>query len=137
MNQFVFMGRLGRDPEMVERSGLQITTVNIATDRSKKSGDTYEKVTDWHRVKFFGKKAEVVNKFFTKGKQILCYGNVQPWAAEKDGEKKYGIDFIAKEFEFVGDKSNSENRSSNDSHSSSGPGKGQEEAEQSDDELPF
>ena len=65
MNQFVFMGRLGRDPEMVERSGLQITTVNIATDRSKKSGDTYEKVTDWHRVKFFGKKAEVVNKFFT------------------------------------------------------------------------
>lgn len=95
----IVLGRLGQDPEIrYTQSGVQITTINVAT--SSKIGD--EDVTDWHRVTFFGKRAEVVGEYFQKGSQILVRGRIQNnnWE-DSNGVKHYGYQIVGDAFSFV------------------------------------
>lgn len=104
-NHFHLVGRLGRDPELKAVGQTSLCELSIATDRSVKKGDQWEKVTDWHKVKVWGREAEYVAKYAAKGREVYVSGSIRPWKAEKNGETRYGIDLIADGVRLLGPKS--------------------------------
>ena len=84
-NHIVIHGYLGREPELKEYRNAQGETRNLVNFSVGVSrvGDG----TDWFDVTFFGKRAEVIEKFFSKGSQIIVSGRMQSDTVEKDGRK--------------------------------------------------
>lgn len=108
LNKVFLLGRLGQDPDVrATNSGLSIATISIATNRSVKNKETneYNDVTDWHRVVFFGKLAEIVEKYLKRGSQIYVEGRLQTRTWEANGEKKYITEVVANEMQMLGGKS--------------------------------
>jgi len=104
MNSVALVGRLARDPEVRYSAGNQtaIAKFTVAVDRPfAKQG---EQSADFISVTCFGKTAEFIEKYFTKGKQIGITGRIQTGSYEKDGKKVYTTDVIADRVEFVGSK---------------------------------
>jgi single-strand DNA-binding protein len=92
VNKVILVGNLGRDAELrYTPGGSPVATLNLATTEvwNDKSGQRQEK-TEWHRVVLWGKTAESLNEYLTKGKQIYVEGRLQTrqWD-DKDGHKRY------------------------------------------------
>ena len=92
VNKVILVGNLGRDAELRYTSGgAAVATINMATTEvwNDKGGQRQEK-TEWHRVVLWGKTAESLNEYLTKGKQIYVEGRLQTrqWD-DKDGNKRY------------------------------------------------
>jgi len=92
VNKVILIGNLGKDPEMrYTQSGEPIANFSLATSENwtDKSGQKQER-TEWHRVEVFGKTAQVVRDYCTKGKQVYLEGSIRydEWT-DKDGNKKY------------------------------------------------
>jgi single-strand DNA-binding protein len=92
VNKVVLIGNLGKDPEIrYTQGGEPIANFSLATSENwtDKSGQKQEK-TEWHRVEVFGKTAQVVRDYCTKGKQVYIEGSIRydEWT-DKDGVKKY------------------------------------------------
>jgi len=92
VNKVILVGNLGRDAELrYTPGGAAVATLNMATTEvwNDKSGQRQEK-TEWHRVVLWGKTAESLNEYLTKGKQIYVEGRLQTrqWD-DKDGNKRY------------------------------------------------
>ena len=109
MNKWIVMGRLGKDPEVkYTPSGTAVTNFSIATSRKwkDKNGEAQEE-TEWTNVVFWGKRAEVIGEYFSKGKMILVEGRAQTrsWEGKDDQIKRYKTELVGENFEFVGDKS--------------------------------
>ena len=104
MNKAIIVGRLGRDPESREtRNGGQIVSLSVATNHRKKEGDEWVEATEWHRVKCFGRTADNVARYLTKGSECAVEGRIQTekWT-DKDGRDRYTTEIIAERVEFVG-----------------------------------
>ena len=105
VNKVILVGNLGRDPETrYMPDGGAITNVSIATtDKWKdKSGEMQEK-TEWHRVAFFGKLAEIAGEYLKKGSQVYVEGRLQTrkWQ-DKDGQDKYTTEIVANVMQMLG-----------------------------------
>jgi single-strand DNA-binding protein len=92
VNKVILVGNLGRDAELrYTPGGAAVATINMATTETwnDKSGQRQEK-TEWHRVILWGKTAESLTEYLTKGKQIYVEGKLQTrqWD-DKDGNKRY------------------------------------------------
>jgi single-strand DNA-binding protein len=92
VNKVILVGNLGRDAELrYTPGGAPVATLNMATTEvwNDKGGQKQEK-TEWHRVVLWGKTAESLNEYLTKGKQIYVEGRLQTrkWQ-DKDGHEKY------------------------------------------------
>ena len=92
VNKLILVGNLGRDAELrYTPGGAAVATINMATTEvwNDKGGQRQEK-TEWHRVVLWGKTAESLNEYLTKGKQIYVEGRLQTrqWD-DKDGNKRY------------------------------------------------
>src|SRR5215813_12445076 len=92
VNKVILVGNLGRDAELrYTPGGAAVATLNMATTEmwNDKSGQRQEK-TEWHRVVLWGKTAESLSEYLTKGKQIYVEGRLQTrqWD-DKDGNKRY------------------------------------------------
>ena len=92
VNKVILVGNLGRDAELrYTPGGAPVATINLATTEvwNDKGGQRQEK-TEWHRVVLWGKTAESLNEYLTKGKQIYVEGRLQTrqWD-DKDGNKRY------------------------------------------------
>ena len=92
VNKVILVGNLGRDAELrYTPGGAPVATINMATTEvwNDKGGQRQEK-TEWHRVVLWGKTAESLNEYLTKGKQIYVEGRLQTrqWD-DKDGNKRY------------------------------------------------
>jgi single-strand DNA-binding protein len=92
VNKVILVGNLGRDAEMrYTPGGAAVATLNLATTEvwNDKAGQKQEK-TEWHRIVLWGKTAESLNEYLTKGKQIYVEGRLQTrqWD-DKDGNKRY------------------------------------------------
>jgi single-strand DNA-binding protein len=92
VNKVILVGNLGRDAELrYTPGGAAVATLNMATTEvwNDKGGQRQEK-TEWHRVVLWGKTAESLNEYLTKGKQIYVEGRLQTrqWD-DKDGNKRY------------------------------------------------
>ena len=101
-NHITIHGYLGRDPELKEyknANGETRNLVNFSVGVSR-VGDG----TDWFDVTFFGKRSEVIEKFFSKGSQIIVSGRMQSDVYEKDGRKHKSWKLIGEDFDFCDSK---------------------------------
>ena len=106
VNKVILIGNLGRDPEIrYAPSGSAICNVTIATSRQwkdKNSGDRQEE-TEWHRVVFYDRLAEIAGEYLKKGKSVYIEGRLKTrkWT-DKDGVEKYTTEIIAQEMTMLG-----------------------------------
>jgi len=105
VNKVILVGNLGRDPEIrYLPSGDPVANVTIATSSKYKSktGEMVEE-TEWHRVTFFGKLAEIVGQYLKKGRSVYVEGRIKTRKyTDKDGVEKYATDIIANEMQMLG-----------------------------------
>ena len=104
VNKVIILGNLGTDPELRSSpSGVTTCRLSIATSTNwtdKSSGEKKEK-TEWHRVVFFGRAAEVIDQYMKKGQQLYVEGRLQTSKYEKDGIERYSTDIIGESFNFI------------------------------------
>lgn len=109
MNNVTLIGRLARDPEVKSTSNdNMVANFTLAVDRPMAK----EKTADFIRIVCFGKTAELVERYLSKGRQIGVQGHIQTGSYEdKDGRKVYTTDVVASRIEFLGSKEGSAGRS--------------------------
>jgi len=105
VNKVILIGNLGRDPETrYMPDGGAITNISIATTDTwkDKQGEKQEK-TEWHRVAFFGKLAEIAGEYLKKGSQVYVEGRLQTrkWQ-DKEGVDKYTTEIVADRMQMLG-----------------------------------
>jgi single-strand DNA-binding protein len=108
VNKVILVGNLGADPEVrYMPSGDAITNARLATTDSwkDKNGEKQEK-TEWHRVSFFGKLAEIAGEYLKKGSQIYVEGRLQTrkWQ-DKEGQDRYTTEIVADKMQMLGGRS--------------------------------
>lgn len=123
VNKVILVGNLGKDPEIrYMPSGEPVANVTIATSSKYKSktGELVEE-TEWHRVTFFGKLAEIVGQYLKKGRPIYVEGRLKTRKyTDKDGVEKYTTDIIANEMQMLGGRENSGDNSHDNGGGSGG-----------------
>jgi len=108
VNKVIIVGNLGRDPESRSfPNGDQVCNVTIATTdkwKDKASGENKE-ITEWHRVSFFGRLAEIAAQYLRKGSQVYVEGSLRTrkWT-DKDGAEKYSTEIRADSMQMLGGK---------------------------------
>lgn len=109
INKVILVGNLGNDPDTkFTQGGMAITRISLATTsvRKDKDGNQVEE-TQWHRVVFFGKLAEIAGEYLRKGSQCYVEGRIKYDKYEKDGVEKYSTDIICDEMQMLGGKGES------------------------------
>lgn len=104
VNKVILLGNLGNDPEVkYTQGGMAIATLSVATTFSRKDKDgNFQEKTEWHRVKLFGKTAEVAGEYLKKGRQVYIEGRIEYGSYEKDGVKHYTTDIIGEDMQMLG-----------------------------------
>jgi single-strand DNA-binding protein len=106
INKVIIIGNLGRDPETrYSPNGGAICNVTVATTRTwkdKTSGERREE-TEWHRVVFYDRLAEIAGEYLKKGRSVYVEGRLKTrkWQ-DKDGQDKYTTEIIAEEMQMLG-----------------------------------
>ena len=106
VNKVILIGNLGRDPEVrYTPNGNAVCNVSVATTRTwknKESGDKAEE-TEWHRVVFYDRLAEIAGEYLKKGRSVYVEGRLKTrkWT-DKDGAEKYTTEIIAEEMKMLG-----------------------------------
>jgi len=112
VNKALIIGNLGADPETrYMPSGAAVTNVNIATSESwkdKLTGNKQER-TEWHRVVFFNRLAEIAGEYLKKGSKVYVEGQLRTREWEKDGVKRYTTEIVAREMQMLDSASGAQN----------------------------
>ncbi|MGR8980902.1 MAG: single-stranded DNA-binding protein [Gammaproteobacteria bacterium] len=109
LNKVILIGNLGADPEVrYMPSGGAVTNISLATTmrwKDKQSGERKE-TTEWHRVVFFNRLAEIAAEYLKKGSQVYVEGRLQTrkWQGQ-DGQDRYTTEIIASEMHMLGSRS--------------------------------
>lgn len=114
LNKVMIMGRVTRDPESrYTPSGTAILDLSLAVNRKIKSAEEIKEEVTFVDVTFWGKAAEVLAKYVTKGKPLYIEGrlHLDTWEDKQTGQKKTRLKIIGEEFEFLGDNKDSNNAS--------------------------
>ncbi len=109
VNRVIILGNLGKDPEVrYMPSGAAITNITIATSDSYKSKESGELVTttEWHKVVFYNKLAEIAGEYLKKGSKVYVEGSLktQKWK-DKEGNDRYTTQIIGREMQMLDGKS--------------------------------
>lgn len=104
INKVILVGNLGNDPETkYSQGGMAITRISLATTSVRKDKDgNQQEDTQWHRVVFFGKLAEIAGEYLRKGSQCYVEGSIRYDKYEKDGVEKYTTDIIGDQMQMLG-----------------------------------
>ncbi|MBI4005598.1 MAG: single-stranded DNA-binding protein [Gammaproteobacteria bacterium] len=106
VNKVILIGNLGNDPDIrYTADGKAVANISIATSdqwKDKNTGEQQEK-TEWHRVVFFGRLAEIVGEYLKKGSQVYVEGRLQTrkWQ-DKEGKDRYTTEVVANEMQMLG-----------------------------------
>ena len=106
VNKVILVGRLGKDPEVrYLPDGGAVCNITLATSetwKDKNSGDKQEK-TEWHRVTFYRKLAEIAGEYLKKGREVYVEGRLETrkWQ-DKEGKDRYTTEIIANEMQMLG-----------------------------------
>ena len=146
INKVILVGHLGQDPEVKYMpSGSAVANISVATSESWKDKQTGEQKdrTEWHRVVFYARLAEIVGEYLRKGSQIYVEGRLQTrkWQ-DQNGNDKYTTEIIANEMQMLGGRGNTGGTAP---MSSGGGGMSQNQPQASapapsndfDDDIPF
>ncbi len=144
VNKVILIGNLGADPEVrYSPSGSAVTNTRLATTdswRDRQTGEQQER-TEWHRVVFFGKLAEIAGEYLRKGSKVYVEGRLQTrkWQGQ-DGQDRYTTEVVANDMQMLdgrggggsmGESSGSRSQAQPASQSSPEP------ADDFDDDIPF
>ena len=147
VNKVILVGNLGADPETrYQTSGDAITNIRVATTdrwKDKASGEMKE-ATEWHRVAFFGRLAEIAGEYLKKGSQVYIEGRIRTrkWQ-DKEGNDRYTTEIIASEMNMLGGRGGGErsmgapDRSRERSEEPAPRAEAAGVAESFDDDIPF
>jgi single-strand DNA-binding protein len=106
VNKVIIVGNLGRDPEIrYMPSGDAIANIAVATSFKSKDKNTGEQkeLTEWHRISFFGRLAEIVGQYLKKGSSVYVEGRLQTRKyTDKDGIERYATDIVAENMQMLG-----------------------------------
>lgn len=156
VNKVILVGNLGRDPEMkYTANGAAIANITVATSESWNDKQTGEKVekTEWHRVVFFRRLAEIAGEYLRKGSQVYIEGKLQTrkWQ-DQSGQDRYTTEIVGEEMQMLGSRGDSGGSSGGGAPSGGGGSGGgfrsspapQSDSDQqssdggfSDDDIPF
>jgi single-strand DNA-binding protein len=105
VNKVILIGNLGKDPEVrYLPSGDAVTNISIATtDTWKDKAGEKQEHTEWHRVAFFGKLAEIAGEYLKKGSPVYVEGRIRTrkWQ-DKEGQDKYSSEIVAEKMQLLG-----------------------------------
>ncbi len=141
VNKAILIGRLGKDPELrYTPSGKAVATFSLATSErwSSQDGQKQESTT-WHNIVVWGKQAEVMKEYLSKGREVYIEGRIANRSYDdKEGVKKYISEVVVQNFSFVGSKGDTGGGGGSSNQSTpadmpSGPPAGGND----DDDLPF
>ncbi|MDC6180080.1 single-stranded DNA-binding protein [Ralstonia solanacearum] len=105
VNKVIIVGNLGADPETrYMPSGDAVTNIRVATtDRFKDKGSgEMREATEWHRIAFFGRLAEIAGEYLKKGSSVYIEGRLKTRQWEKDGQKQYSTEIVAEQMQMLG-----------------------------------
>lgn len=143
INKVILVGTLGRDPEVKHLpSGDAMANVSLATSESWKDKSTGEKkeVTEWHKVVFFKRLAEIAGEYLRKGQQVYIEGSLKTRSWEKDGQKQYTTEIVASSLQMLGSKGDGERTEQSASAPKPAPPKpapAPQSFEDFEDDIPF
>ncbi len=114
VNKVILLGNAGKEPEVRQLpGGGSVTNLSMATSESwkdKNTGQQQEK-TEWHRVVFFNKLAEIVGQYVRKGSKIYIEGKLQTRSWDQDGVTKYATEIVAHEMQLLDSKDGGDRQS--------------------------
>lgn len=140
INKVIIIGNLGQDPDVrYIPSGGAVASISVATSetwKDKESGENQER-TEWHRIVFFNRLAEVAGEYLKKGSKVFVEGRLRTrkWD-DKDGKTCYTTEIVAKEMQMLDSKS-SDNGGSKKHASKSSSVNQPKASDNFDDEFPF
>lgn len=130
INKAIIVGHLGQDPKAQHMpSGGAVTSISVATSESwkdKNTGQQQEK-TEWHRIVFFNKLAEIAGQYLKKGSKVYIEGSLRTRSWEQDGEKRYATEIVANEMQMLDSKGEGSNAGGNTT----------QQTPEFDDDIPF
>lgn len=140
INKVILVATLGADPEVRHTSGgSAITTIRAATNESwkdKATGERQER-TEWHRVKFFGRLAEIAGEYLRKGSQVYIEGSLRTDKyTDRDGVERYTTDIISNEMQMLGGRGR-ESSAATESATARAPQAAPSATDIGDDDIPF
>lgn len=140
INKVIIVGNLGADPDSrAMPSGNAVTNISVATSESwndRETGEKQEK-TEWHRVVFFNRLAEIAAQYLKKGSQVYVEGKLQTrkWE-DKEGNERWTTEVVGNQMQMLGDRMS--NDMSNDNASSSQSSSDNDfSTDDFDDDIPF
>lgn len=147
INKVILVGNVGQDPETrYMPNGNAVTNISIATSetwKDKNTGEQQER-TEWHRVTFYQRLAEIVAEYVKKGTKLYVEGRLQTRSWEQDGVKKYATDIIANEMQMLDSRGSAGDSYSPSQSQSAPPPKNETPTQQApvdadsfDDDIPF
>ncbi|MBV8783746.1 MAG: single-stranded DNA-binding protein [Gammaproteobacteria bacterium] len=151
INKVILIGNLGADPETrAMPSGSQVANLRVATSeswRDKQTGEQQER-TEWHRVAFFGRLAEVAGEYLRKGSQVYIEGSLRTRKyTDKQGNERYSTEIIGNELQMLGGRGGGAGAGAAAPASSGAPAYAEESSgggagtsarsEEFDDDIPF
>ncbi|EGD6457208.1 single-stranded DNA-binding protein [Salmonella enterica] len=148
VNKVIIMGNVGQDPEVrVMNSGDQVASLTIATSEvwnDKQTGEKKEQ-TEWHRITFWRKAAEIIAQYVRKGDKLYVEGKLQTRKyTDSNGVEKYATDIIAEDFRLMGSANGQQQggqqqqRQQEPTHSGGGQSRPQQQPPRDfDDDIPF
>lgn len=107
VNKCILVGRLGADPELrASQSGNQVANLSLATNHVSYDRDgNKNESTEWHRITFFGRQAEICEQYLRKGSQIYVEGRIQTRKyTDKDGIERYLTEVIGEKLQMLGNR---------------------------------
>ena len=142
VNKVILVGNLGQKPEMrYTATQSAVANLSVATTESwkdKETGEMRDK-TEWHKVVYFGKLAEIVEKYLDKGSKVYVEGKLQTrkWQ-DKSGADRWTTEIVGNELTMLDSRSGSQqNEFNQDDNSSMGMNDSQEAGGLTDDDIPF
>lgn len=141
LNRASIIGNLGNDPEVrYAQSGDAIASISVATSekwKDKQTGETKERTT-WHRVKFFGRLAEVAGEYLKKGSKVYVDGKMRvDEYTDKEGVKRYDHHIVGDNLVMLSGKDDGQRGSDRGGQRSERSAPQQQSAPFDDDDIPF
>lgn len=139
VNKVILLGNVGKDPEIRSTAdGTCIANLSVATSESWKDKQTGERKeqTEWHRVSAFGKLAEIIRDYVTKGSKVYIEGKLKTRSYDKDGVKMYTTEIVASEMQIL-DSKNSSGNNQQYTHSDKPQTNDKPKFDDFDSEIPF
>lgn len=153
VNRVILIGNLGKDPETrYLPSGDAVANFSIATtEKFKDKSGAQQEHTEWHRISFFGRQAEIAGEYLKKGSPVYVEGRIRTrkWQ-DKEGQDRFTTEIVGERMQLLGSRGGSENMAREPAPASSGGERGGERGgekrapakkgggfDEMDDDIPF